>query len=746
VTVAVDAVLPARPVEQESAPTTPADGAHMAEAWFQLGGLYCAACTGVIDAALRAVPGVADVHIGTGTHRARVRWHADRTDPAALMDAVRRAGYEAVPDAVAPARALRLRERRRALWRFFVASFCAMQVMMFATPSYVAGPGELAPDLARLLNWGGWLLSLPVLVFAAGPFFRGAWAALSRGRISMDVPVALGVLVTFVASTAATFNPGGVFGSEVYFDSLTMFVAFLLGARYVEMLARHRAAAVLDEALAVIPEQAQRLTAEGGAEWVDVAALRVGDRVRVALGAAFAADGRVLQGQTQADEALLTGESRPVPKGVGDAVVGGSINLGAPVVVVVEQVGSATRYEAIVAAMRDALSQRPAVARWADAWAAPFLWVVLALAAGGALVWSQIDPSRAVWVAVAVLIVTCPCALSLSVPSAMTAAAGALARRGVLLQRLDALQALAKVNRVFFDKTGTLTCDQPTWHVRAPAGGPVPADVVAAAQGLAQWSSHPLARALAAGDGESWQAVTEQPGAGLEAEDAQGQRWRLGSLDWVSNLTESAQQAPLPQVWFGRLGAPLACFEFDECLRPDALAAVRALADAGLRPGLLSGDDPQRVHALAVRLGLADGRGGSSPEDKLRWVRAAQQRGEVVAMVGDGVNDAPVLAQADVSFAMGQGARVARAHADLVMTGGRLQDVAWAQRLARATQRVVRQNLAWSAAYNAVCIPLALAGWLPPWAAGLGMALSSLLVIANASRLLWFKADGATMA
>ena len=727
--------------------TMPASGPAMgsaalhAESALRLSGIYCAACAGIIEGALMAQDGVLQASVNAGTQRASVRFDPARTQPAALLDAVRRAGYGAVPDAAVVARTQRRDEHRSALWRLFVASFCAMQVMMLATPLYLTAPGEIAPDLRQLLAWGAWVLSVPVVLFAAGPFFGGAWRALRRRAISMDLPVAIGIGVTFVASTGAAFDSGGPFGHEVYFDSLTMFVSFLLLGRYLELRLRHRAAEALESGLDALPDTAMRLRDDGAAESVDVDRLTVGDRVRVPVGQAFAADGVLIEGATDAGEALLTGESTPVRKEIGAQVVAGSMNLGAPVVMRVQQTGSDTRYAAIVELMREAATLRPASARWADRWAAPFLWTVLVLAAAAAAVWSVIDPSRAVWVAVSVLIVTCPCALSLATPAALLSASGALARRGVLLRRLDALETLANVTRLFVDKTGTLTTDQPRFAgIEVIGATSIDQDqLLRRAASLAAWSRHPLASALCAaepaqsGAEPPWCSVREQAGAGLEALDADGCAWRLGSAAWTG--AAGADDASGLSTWFGPAGAPLLRLTFEETLRPDAVDAIAALKADGVVPHLLSGDSSERVARLAHRLGIEAAVGAADPWRKQEEVRRAQAAGEVVAMLGDGINDAPVLAQADVSFAIGEGALLARANADAVIVSNRLGDVVHARVLARRTVRVIRQNIAWAAGYNALCVPLALAGALPPWAAGLGMALSSLGVVLNAARL-----------
>jgi Cu2+-exporting ATPase len=730
------------------------DGTVRSVSQFVLSGLHCGACAGIIEGALLQVDGVLAATVSSDASVAEVTWDPARTRPSTMVAAIQRAGYDAAPDLAAPARELRDRAWRRSLWQLFVAGFCMMQVMMYAAPAYFAEPGDIEPDLLRLLQWASWLLSIPVLLFSASDLLQGAWRNVRSRRLGMDVPVALGIVVTFVASTAATFAPGGLFGHEVYFDSLTMFVFFLLAGRALELRARHRIAAALEGKLADLPDSVARIEPDGSLRTVTRRQLRVGDRVQVAAGQCFPADGRLIEGLTQASEALLTGESSPVAKQPGDAVSAGSFNLMAPVIMMVEQLGADTRLEAIAALVRSALTTRPEAVRLADRWAGVFLAAVLVLAAGAAAVWSAIDPSRAVWVAVSVLIVTCPCALSLATPSALLSAAGTLARQGVLLQRLGALETLARVDWLFIDKTGTLTEDRMdlTGVVVQPQAQALGLDRVSLlnrAANLASHSTHPLSRALvaaagmAAGPGD-WHHVEERPGEGLLAQATDGRRYRLGSLAWVrggNNLlaknapqVSEASSAAL-ELWFGLDGETLARFDMAETLRPDASAALARLQQAGVHVALLSGDRRERVDAMARRLGLRDARGGATPQSKLQAVADAQAEGHCVAMVGDGLNDAPVLACADVSFAFAHGAALSRGHADVVLLGQRLSAVADARDLAQRSVRVIRQNLAWAALYNGSCIPLALLGWLPPWAAGLGMAGSSLLVVLNALRL-----------
>ncbi len=711
----------------------------VAEASLRIGGMHCAACADIVERALQRQRGVVEARVSAAAQCASVRWDPDVVDAASLLKAVRDAGYDATPDTAADARAARTRESRAALWRLFVAAFCAMQIMMLAAPAYFSAPGELSLEYKRLLDWGGWLLSLPVLCFSAAPFFGGAWRAMRQGRIGMDVPVALGIAVAFVTSTGAALAPGGVFGRDVFFDSTAMFVSFLLAGRFLEMRARHRAEQSLEEVTTRLPRSVLREGADGTTTLVDVDTVSIGDRLRVPYGEAFVVDGVVVAGWTQADESLLTGESRPVSKREGDAVIAGSVNLGGPVTVGVERIGADTRAEAIAALMRAARSQRPATAAVADRWAGPFLWAVLLLAALAGAAWSIVDPARVVWVVVSVLVVTCPCALSLAVPAALLAAMSAMAREGLLLRNIDAISGLARVRTLFVDKTGTLT-DGKVHCTRVQGAGDVDATRAirhaGTASSLAAWSTHPLSRAIQdafTGDGMVWSGLVERPGLGLEGADPRGRRWRLGTPGWACDGATALPDGA--KVCLSVEGKAVAVFDFDERVRDDARQAIEALHADGLAIHLLSGDDDARARRLGAQLGLDSALGNLTPERKLAEVRAAQRRGQFVAMIGDGVNDAPVLAQADVSIAMGEGALVARTQADGVLISNRLGDFVRARALARRALRVVRQNLWWAAIYNGSCVPLALSGHLPPWAAGLGMACSSLFVIANSMRL-----------
>ena len=716
-----------------------------------LEGMHCAACALTIEDALRSVPGVLQADVSAATRRARVVWQPSQVQPSQWMDAVHKAGYRAMPAMDAFAREQRQRENRRALWRWLVAGFCMMQVMMYAWPAYVAQPGDLTGEMEQLLRWASWVITLPMVVFSCGPFFSSALRDIRLRRVSMDLPVALGMAITFVVSTAGTFDPAGIFGKEVYYDSLTMFVFFLLTGRWLELRLRDRTAGALEAVMNRLPDSVERRTADGG--FVRVATRRVvaGDTIRVLPGEAFPVDGRITLGSTHADESLLTGESTPVARPVGSTVTAGSYNLQAPVEVHVEGTGGQTRFAQIVALMESASLQKPRLAQLADRIARPFLVAVLVAAGLAAVYWWPSDPGHALMVAVAVLIVTCPCALSLATPVAMLTAAGTLARHGVLVRNLQGLEALAHVDTVVFDKTGTLTRDGMALQAVHTAHGWSAEEVLALAASLARHSMHPASRAVVAAaaalDDGRW-AVTdlqEEAGQGLVARvhDRLGagqpaRQVRLGSAHHAGVAPEdagSALQVVLSEQHVSGAVSELARFDLVEDLRAEAPAVVTALEQGGVAVQLLSGDRVGAVQRVAAQAGIAQAAGECTPQGKLAALQALQAGGHQVAMVGDGLNDGPVLAGAHVSFAFGRAVPLAQSQADFVVLGDSLALVPQTVLLARRTLRVVRQNLWWAAGYNALCVPLAVVGWMPAWLAGLGMALSSLLVVLNAARL-----------
>ena len=727
-------------------------------------GMHCAACAFTIEDALKAVPGVQSVEVNAATHRAKVVWSEQHVLPSVWMAAIGRVGYNALPAADSTLRQARLDETRKALWRWLVAGFCMMQVMMYAYPAYVAGEGDITPDVVNLLRWASWVLTLPVVFFSCGPFINNALRDLRLRQISMDLPVALGMAITFMLSTAATFEPNGMFGAEVYFDSLTMFVFFLLTGRWLELRVRDRTAGALEALMNRLPDSVERQLADGSFERVAVRRVLAGDVIRVLPGESFPADGVVLQGNTLADEALLTGESRPQPRGEGEQVVAGSHNLLAAVLVKVERVGSDTQFSQIVSLMENASLQKPRLAQLADRVAKPFLWGVLVMAVLSAAYWWPSNPGHALMVAVAVLVVTCPCALSLATPAAMLAAAGALAKRGVLVRQLQALEALSQVDTLIFDKTGTLTRDGQRIDQVWTAEGITQEQALAWGAALARQSIHPLSRALVAAHDSAKQEkhqqcssqqgatqethlhetshyevdVRETIGQGLEGyiSNCEYNNFRLGSTAFCQETTKGIPlECAEAQVHLTADGHWLASWHMSEDVRDDAAATVASLKGMGLDVWLLSGDQASAVAHVAQQVGIRHAVGHCTPQDKLQRMQAAQAQGARVAMVGDGLNDGPVLAGAHVSMAFGNAVPLAQSKSDLVLMGGQLQVVAQSVRLARHTLRVVRQNLVWAAAYNAVCVPLAVVGWLPAWLAGLGMALSSLGVVLNALRL-----------
>lgn len=704
---------------------------NLKQAVLILEGITCAACVWLNERHLMQLPGVKSAQVNYSSHRARVTWDVREITLSRILAEIQRLGYHAHPYNAQRAANSREQQRKKDLRRLAIAGIAAAQVMMLAVALYAGGWYGMEAGTVQLLRWFSFALTLPVLVYAARPFYIAAWSALKTRRPNMDVPVVIALLAAFAGSVANTVWGQG----HVYYDAINMFVLFLLGTRLLEQGARERSMEAAENLLKLAPAMATKVTGHGQ-QLVPVLELVPGDRLLVKPGETFPADGVVEAGISGVDEALLTGESRLVAKQPGAAVIAGSMNVDGPLTLSVTGIGENTVLAGIVRMLDQALAQKPRLAQLADRIAGQFTWVLLALTVLVGLAWWWLDPARAFDSVLAVLVVTCPCALSLGAPAALAAAGSHLLARGVLITRGHALETLARVDHVVFDKTGTLTYGKPLLAATYPLAEWDERQCLRWAASLEQASEHPLAAPfLAQVAPQDLLPVTDarnEPGQGVSG-IIDGRRYFVGRA--ALPVQADAVETGATQVWLADETRLLAKFVLADTLRSDAKPLIDALKAQGLRLSIFSGDDAATVRHIGAQLGIDDCRGGLKPADKLAAVRALQAAGGVVMMLGDGVNDAPVLGAAQVSLAMGGGTQVARASSDIVLLSERLIEVAHALALSRRTMRVMRQNFAWAIAYNLIAVPLAAVGWVSPWLAALGMSASSLIVVANALRL-----------
>ncbi len=700
-----------------------------------LEGITCAACVWLNERHVRALPGVVDFQVNYSTHRARVVWDDSRLQLSDILKAIASIGYVAHPFDPGRQEALQKKERSAALRRLAVAGLGAMQVMMLAVAMYAGDYSGMDDQLRSFMRWVSLLLTVPVVFYSAQSFFVSAWRDLRRLQFSMDVPVSLAIGGAFSASVWHTLQGQG----EVYYDSVCMFTFFLLASRFLEQGARHKAGQAAEALVKLLPAVATRIV-DGRHQEVAVAELAPGDDVMVRPGDTVPADGTVRVGESSVDESLLTGESLPRPKAPGDPVTGGSVNVESPLVFRVEKVGEDTLVSGIVRLLDRAQTEKPRLAQLADRVAGWFVFALLVVAGGVAGWWMMTDPSRAFTITLSVLVVTCPCALSLATPTAITAATGTLTRLGLLTTRGHALETLAQATTVLFDKTGTLTRGELRLARAIPLGAVDMARAKALAAGLELGSEHPVAKVLLAASDVPLPLdnLRSRPGRGMAGE-LDGTTYRIGAPEYAAaiygGVVPPSPVEPGTQVLLSSTEGPLAWFILEDSPRDDAADAVALLKAQGLKVAICSGDAERPVAAVAAAVGIDSWQSAMQPADKLEYVHRLQSAGEVVVMVGDGVNDAPVLAGAQVSVAMGSGAQLAHASADMVMLSERLAILAQGFEGARRTRSIIRQNLAWAVLYNAAAVPLAAAGLVAPWMAALGMSASSLVVVFNALRL-----------
>ena len=717
--------------------------------------IRCAACVWLIERAAAQVPGVSAALLNVSTGQLHLRRDPQACKMSELIGALRKVGYVVYPFAAGRHAALQERERKKLFRQLFVAGLSMMQVMMYAFPAYVADE-PLEADMAALMRWAALLLTLPALLYSAQPFFSGAWRSLRQRMPGMDVPVAIGIGAASVASIAATVRGTG----EVYFDSVTMFIFLLLASRFLEQQARRKAGAALERLRNGLPASARQLVdfpASRATKLVAASSLCVGDLLMVAAGETLPADGVIVEGESELDLSLLTGESRAQRRAAGAEAPGGAVNIAQPLVLRVTRLVADSTLARLVGLVEGAVQGKPRLALWADRVASWFVVILLVFALGVFLVWQQLEPARAWEVAIAVLVVSCPCALSLATPAALAAATASLVRRGVLVVQPHVLETLHRCTHVVFDKTGTLTEGKPVLRRVHTFGALDAATCLRMAAALEAGSAHPLASALVAAAASADAAAAAAASADASAAAApggptasglrtvagcgvagefDGQTYRLGNAAFAGASPSNNRPPPgVASVFLGAGGHLLARFDLADALRPDAHGVVQRFLDSGRKVIILSGDDQWVVDDVARQLGIGTALGAQLPEDKLAYVQQLQAHGAVVAMAGDGVNDAAVLGAADVSFAMGGGAALAQVNADCVLLAGHLSSLAMAAGVADRTLAVVRQNLGWATVYNVIAIPAAALGLLSPWMAAAGMSLSSAFVVINALRL-----------
>ncbi|MFQ2110133.1 heavy metal translocating P-type ATPase [Aeromonas rivipollensis] len=696
-------------------------------------GLTCAACAWLIERHLMGLPGLHYVNVNTTTHRARIKWDPDKLSLSDILKGFAKIGYRAYPFQTHSQEALYARKVRSYMFRMALAGLGSMQVMMCAVALYMDLFISVEEEFMIYFKWISLLLSTPIMIYSAQPFYAGAWRSLRQGHLSMDVSVSLALIGAFVASIWATvFNTG-----EVYYDSITMFVFFLLLGRLLELRARRKASESSSNLARLVPIMATRIDADGEHE-VAAKTLRVGDRVRVLAGATLPADGIITLGQASLNEAMLTGEQLPLLKQAGDPVFAGTINTDAPLEIRVSHPIEESRLAQIMRLQDHALDDKPAIAQLADVLSRHFILVLLLIAAGVWTFWHFHDPERAFWVTLSVLVATCPCALSLATPTALTSATAHLTRSGILLRRGHVLDVLTRANRIVMDKTGTLTTGNISLVGVQPLAELGEDECLAIARALEAYSEHPIARAFRSQGAEdavlpAASEVTPVIGHGIQGRIA-GKHYRIGSARWLALADEQEATQGLA-IYLADETGPLARFTLADTVRADAGALIQAFKAAGLQTTILTGDSSPQADAVARELGVDELVKGVTPDGKLAYLKAREAAGDISIMVGDGINDAPVLAGAHASFAMAGGTDLAKNSADAILLADDLSRLLTARALALRTRRIIQENFAWSIGYNLLVLPLAASGWLPPYLAAAGMSLSSLIVVTNSMRL-----------
>lgn len=725
-------------------------------------GITCAACTWLIEKQLQQFDGVERANLNLSQHRLQITWDQNQTPISTLISRIYALGFKAQPYSPDAAQQQLEAEQKLAMRRLVLAALCTMQAMMFAVPLYVGDWAGLFIKFETYFRFAGLAISTPVVLYSARPFFKAFWRDIKSRHLTMDVPVSIAIGGAYLASIWSTFTHG----EEVYYDSVCMFTFFLLLGRFLENRARIHSSEAGNLLGSVLPRSAIRLSANpetksASAEHSDatvtesvvpVTQLNTGDFLRIPAGETIPADGTIISGRTSIDESIMTGEFIPVSKQKNDEVMAGSLNVDSPIDICITALGQDMRLSTVMSLLNRAAEEKPKIAQMADNIAQYFVMAVLILSALVFASWYFIAPDKAFWITLSVLVATCPCALSLATPTALTAATSALRKQGILITRGHVLETLTHSKRIIFDKTGTLTLgllNIERTHVLDNSLSEQ--DVLSIASALEAHSSHPIANAFQTFKADNTHATDIQSHAGKGIEGfINGQHYFLGHKGFVSPNNSTTLTPPDERHWIAlssvtetkteeqdiqtSVQTVLAWFLLSDEIRPQAKHAIESLKGLNLTTEILSGDQSDQVQSVAEHLGIEHAKGGISPEGKLNYISSIDQQ-QASIMVGDGINDVPVLAKAPISIAIGSASDLAKTHADIILVNNQLNRLPQLIQHAQKSRRIIRQNLIWALLYNGSILPLAALGMVPPYAAAIGMSCSSLVVVFNALRL-----------
>lgn len=690
-------------------------------------GITCAACAWLIEKQLSAFAGVDSVRLNLTEHKLYLSWDQSLTPLSHVISRIYAIGFKAQPYTPDAAQQQLQAEQKQSIQRLVLAALGMMQAMMFAVPLYVGEWSGILIQYETYFRFAGLAITTPVVLYSAKPFFKAFWRDLKTRHLTMDVPVSIAIGGAYIASVYSTFTHG----DEVYYDSVCMFTFFLLVGRFLEARTRLKNGEAGSELHSLMPRATLKILANGEEALVPATQIQVGDIIRVVSGSTIAADGHIVLGQSSVDESIITGEFIPVNKQVGDTVIAGSLNVDNPIDIKVSALGKDTQLSTIMALLDRATQDKPKIAQLADTLAQYFVAAVLIISTIVFTAWYFIDSERAFWITLSVLVATCPCALSLATPTALTAATSALRRNGVLITRGHVLETLRKSRKILFDKTGTLTLGHLAIEQTIQGELLQGEDPLQIASSLESHSQHPIANAFPFSELLNVNQVHNHPGEGISGE-MNNLVYKIGTAQFIGNEI----QAPDDRHWIALAQEKriLAWFLLSDEIRPHAKETIRELQHLSLSCELLSGDQSRHVKEVAQSIGISKFQSGVSPQGKLEYL-AKQDPKDVTIMIGDGINDVPVLAQAPISIAIGSASDLAKTHADVILVNNQLKHIPQLVKQAHRTARIIKQNLLWALLYNGSILPLAAFGLVPPYIAAIGMSSSSLVVVFNALRL-----------